>query len=396
MARSGARAGPSQSQSQRPGQSQARGSRRQARVEDSEEEEEQVQEQDDGEPMDLDGDDFETARKVSALVRLALFTEHKRVPLRREEINKKALGTSSRAFNHILELAQQKLRNTFGMELVELPSRAALENGADEEGSKETATGMKKKASAVGSKTYILRSCLDPALVERAALADEDTLAEEQGDLATHYPAVDFEDEDLVIDDSPEAERIPQNYGTLLSWTRGDQLGSLGILYTILALILVHGRAAPDAELRRHLKTLHLPSTGGKPVLNTATATERAQDLNEFLGNLLKLGYLDRQQIGGDAKKGKKTGTGVKRVRNQADEQEAGITYEWRWGPRSFCEVGEENIAQFIAEFMVQNDNDEQEEGAGGARDRNRQQERLKKMYTGVEKAAGGKLAELM
>ncbi|KAF4622441.1 hypothetical protein D9613_009451 [Agrocybe pediades] len=76
--------------------------------------------------------------------------------------------------------------------------------------------------SAVGSKTYILRSCLDPALVERAALADVDTL-KEQGNLATHYPAVDCEDEDLVIDDSPEAERIPKNYGTLLSWTRYNE-----------------------------------------------------------------------------------------------------------------------------------------------------------------------------
>jgi len=101
-------------------------------------------------------------------------------------------------------------------------------------------------ASATGSKTYILRSCLDPILIERAAQRDMDTLTDEQGDLATHYPAVDFEDEDLATDDSPDAERIPKNYGSVISWTKGDQLGSLGILYTILALILVHGRAAPD------------------------------------------------------------------------------------------------------------------------------------------------------
>jgi len=37
-------------------------------------------------------DDKELSRKVNDLVRLALFTEHKRVPLRREDINKKGVS----------------------------------------------------------------------------------------------------------------------------------------------------------------------------------------------------------------------------------------------------------------------------------------------------------------
>jgi len=145
------------------------------------------------------------------------------------------------------------------------------------------------------------------------------------------------------------------------------------------------------------LRTLHLPSNPGvHPILQTAISTQRALDVDEFLGHLLKLGYLDRQQIGGEAgKKGKKGGVGVKRLRSQAEDQEAGITYEWRWGPRSFCEVGEQNIAQFVAEFMVQSDGDQDEGGAAGARARNRRQEQMQKMYAGVEKAAGGKLTEL-
>lgn len=58
------------------------------------------------------------------------------------------MGTNTRAFNRVLELAQQKLRNTFGMELAELPSRAGLEQENDEEENEaRKATGVKKKGS---------------------------------------------------------------------------------------------------------------------------------------------------------------------------------------------------------------------------------------------------------
>lgn len=52
-----------------------------------------------------------------------------------------------RAFNYIFDLAQQKLRNTFGMELAELPSRAGLdqENNIEEENEARIATGARKK-----------------------------------------------------------------------------------------------------------------------------------------------------------------------------------------------------------------------------------------------------------
>ncbi|KAF8131366.1 MAGE-domain-containing protein [Boletus edulis] len=114
--------------------------------------------------MVIDGD--EVGKSYSRdLVRLALFSERKRVLLRREDINKKVL-----------------LRKTFAMEL-------DLQN----------ATGVKKKkgpfsflsplilvlttlrplATAAGSKTYILRSTLDPAIIDQAALSDERLLEEE-------------------------------------------------------------------------------------------------------------------------------------------------------------------------------------------------------------------------
>jgi hypothetical protein len=72
----------------------------------------------------------------------------------------------------------------------------------------------------------------------------------------------------------------------------------------------------------------------------------------------------------------------------------AGDMYEWRWGARAFCEVGEVAIAKFVTDFMVNHgpgagQDDEEEEA------RERKKEKVKKMYTGVERAAGGTLAEI-
>jgi hypothetical protein len=61
----------------------------------------------------------------------------------------------------------------------------------------------------------------------------------------------------------------------------------------------------------------------------------------------------------------------------QAEDAE-GRTWEWRWGPGAACEVGEEGITKFVAEFMVGNADAEEGNAAGGDRRR----------------AGGGKLAE--
>ena len=49
-------------------------------------------------------------------------------------------------------------------------------------------------------------------------------------------------------DDEDDAERVPKYYGSLISWTKGDQLGAIGVLYVILALVLVNGRVMADSE----------------------------------------------------------------------------------------------------------------------------------------------------
>lgn len=364
-----------------------------------------------GGQMDVDGEengDSDLGRKANDLVRLALFCEHKRTPLRRDDITKKVLGANaSRAFNSVFLAAQEKLRKVFGMELVEIPSRAGLDQDNNTNGNEEDlaearrATGVKKKSVALGSKTYMLRSCLHPLIIERAALTDEQILEQELAD--TPFDDSDDEDDNGADDD----ERRPRPYGSLISWSTTDQLGPLGILYVILALILVSGRVMTDVDLRTQLKRLRLASTAGRsPVHFTTSSTHRSMSLDAYLTHLQQKGFLDRQQVGDNA--AKKKGAG-KRIRaTQAEDAEEGRTWEWRWGPRAACEVGEEGIAKFVAEFMVGNadaDEDEDaEEGnaAGGARRRraggaaaaNGREEKLQRMLAGVEKAAGGKLAE--
>ncbi|KAG7442695.1 MAGE-domain-containing protein [Guyanagaster necrorhizus] len=351
----------------------------------TEETDEEDEEGDDG-SMDVDDDeenaprDDDLVRKSNQLVRLALFAENKRNPLRREEISKKVLGSSTRSFNQVFQLAQNTLRKTFGMELVELRSRAELGKdsvGGDEDLDEVRKTaGVKKKAAAAGSKSYILRSILDPAIIENAAQVNEKILEEE---------ALEEDDND------DNDERRTRTYGSLISWSHTDQLGSLGILYIVLALILVSGRVLSDAELRAHLKKLRQPMSGS--VKFDAHSTHKSVSMEAYMNMIIRQGYVERLSVG-DAKKGK-----GKRVRATQRDDDSGATYEWRWGNRAHSEVGEKAIAQFVAEFMVgEQEAEDDEEEVGRSRGRQRQdhaQNKVDRMAAGIERAAGGNLSDL-
>ena len=62
-------------------------------------------------------------------------------------------ANASRAFNSVFLAAQEKLRKVFGMELVEIPSRAGLDQDNNANGNEEElaearrATGVKKKCN---------------------------------------------------------------------------------------------------------------------------------------------------------------------------------------------------------------------------------------------------------
>ena len=188
------RAGPSRSQRQ-PSQTQTqRYGRSQRRLEDEDDDEVAVQNSDDDEETGMDdtttvrvalvsyiSDSFlsfqlnltpheqDLKKRATDLVRLALFHEQGRMPLRRDEISKKVMGSQRGAFKAVFEEAQNILRGTFGMELVELPTRAAVHDptgggtgtgktqekagtqnggeGGDGAGGRQAVTGLRKKGT---------------------------------------------------------------------------------------------------------------------------------------------------------------------------------------------------------------------------------------------------------
>ncbi|KIY51083.1 MAGE protein, partial [Fistulina hepatica ATCC 64428] len=314
-------------------------------------------------------------RKAASLVRLALFVEQRRSSLRRDEIVKKVLGGNGRLFKTVFDQAQTTLRSTFGMELVELRTRAQLEqndNPEEEAGEARAAIGVRKK-NAAGSKTYILRSVLEPILIEYAALTDEQIYEEES--------------QNMDADEADDEDENQRACGSIISWNTSDQLGSIGVLYVILGLILADGRVISDMDLRGYLKRLRL---GPKDSMSLSPlSTHRSVSVDQFLTTLLRQGFVDRDAIGETKTKSK-----GKRVRAQADD-DGGPQYEWRWGPRAHSEIGERAVAQFMAEFMV-GGNEEDEEGENGLGQDKRQDEvHLERMARGIERAAGGNLSDI-
>lgn len=94
---------------------------------------------------------------VKKLVRLSLAAEYSRTPIRRTDISAKVFDNSnSRSFKRVFEDAQAILRATFGMQLVELPTRekTSLKD--------RRAATTQTKASAPTSKSWVLISILPP------------------------------------------------------------------------------------------------------------------------------------------------------------------------------------------------------------------------------------------
>ncbi|KAM5540612.1 hypothetical protein V8D89_005643 [Ganoderma adspersum] len=373
---------PQASQSQPPRATQGGRSRR-AQAEEEPEDDRHMQ---DGPDEDEGGErgDGEIEKKARDLVRLALFHEQRRLPLRRDEISKKVLGSGTRTFNAVLASASQILQRTFAMELVEMQAMPSDKDMSEKDADLLKNTGVKKKAAPTGTKSYILRSLLDPALIEQACSPDAEIRELEQKE------HVD-ENEEFAEDDNPIGQR---STGSIFAWHGSDQLASTGILYVVLALILVEGRVISDNDLRAILKRLQLPAGTSIPL--SSQATTQSVTIDTYLAQLMRQGYIEKHRVGTAAGKG-----GNKRAR--ATQAPAGTddhlqAFEWRWGPRALTEVGERGIAQFVAEFMAGQPGQEEdgEEDAVGASQDEGTQKRVQIIFKGIERAAaGGQLLEV-
>jgi melanoma-associated antigen len=163
-------------------------------------------------------------------------------------------------------------------------------------------------------------------------------------------------------------------------------------------ILMAHWDIAVD--LRANLKRLRLPPKGEIPF--NSQATHKSLSIEAYLNLLTKQNYLDFQRVG--EAKGAGSGKG-KRGRAPAatqNNEDGGGTIEWRWGSRAHSEVGEQGIASFVAEFMVERmgveEQQDEEEGSGRRGEKARQeaaQKRLDGVLKGIHRAAGGNLQEI-
>jgi MAGE family len=71
----------------------------------------------------------EQAKLVKNMIRLALFTEESRREMSREEIGKLVLKDNAKAFLAVFVAAQKQLKDTFGVEMVQVTTRDRKKTG---------------------------------------------------------------------------------------------------------------------------------------------------------------------------------------------------------------------------------------------------------------------------
>ncbi|KAI1417142.1 MAGE-domain-containing protein [Hypoxylon sp. FL1857] len=156
--------------------------------------------------MKRDGDGTED-QLVKKLVRYALACEYARIPIRRDGIREKVLGSHPRSFKRVFEGAQAQLQKVFGMEMVELPVK-------EKRTLKEKQKANARKAAsqnATSSRQYILISTLSPEYKSQSIIAPS---------------------------------RIPST---------PEEAAYVGFYTMVISLIVLNGGELSDTKLRRYL-----------------------------------------------------------------------------------------------------------------------------------------------
>ncbi|KAK4155170.1 Non-structural maintenance of chromosome element 3 [Chaetomidium leptoderma] len=228
--------------------------RRRHAVQDDEEED--VQRQYPQSPDDVDGDGDErmevvgqrdeTSQLIKNLVRYALACEYSRTPIRRDGIREKVLGSNGRDFKKVFAGAQKQLQATFGMQMVELPTKDRNLLTADQK--RKAAKSQSQKETV--SNAYVLVSTLPEAYTK---------------------PAI----------------KAPSKVQS------ADGEASYIALYTmIITIITLSGGELSDPRLRRHLGRLN--AAENMPGMNPNDETSPSEKTELVLQRMIRHGYLVR------------------------------------------------------------------------------------------------------
>ena len=145
-------------------------------------------------------------------------------------------------------------------------------------------------------------------------------------------------------------------------------------------------------QLKNQLKQFHLHWTTKFPLPPYQSVKEIS--LEDYLSQLVKQNYLDRVRSelpGATASQNK-----GRRKSRLDDNGEEGV-FEWKWGTRAHAEMGEESIAQFMADFMHTRWLEEQRQIVQEEEEEEEAAARNKKRRTGNsgQKPVAERLAEL-
>ncbi|KAI0204211.1 MAGE-domain-containing protein [Astrocystis sublimbata] len=180
---------------------------------------------------------------VKKLVRYALACEYARIPIRRDGIRDKVLGTQARAFRKVFDAAQEQLQSVFGMEMAELPVR-------EKRTLKDKQKAVKRGASqaTASSRQYILISSLPQEYRTRPIIGPS---------------------------------RIPST---------ADEAAYVGFYTIIISVITLSSGELSDMKLRRFLTRLN--ASQNLPMDKT----------DHVLQKLIRQGYLDKtvERVEGD------------------------------------------------------------------------------------------------
>ncbi|KAI0476117.1 MAGE family protein [Xylariaceae sp. FL0804] len=194
------------------------------------EEEEEDQDQDGDVHMDS------VDQLVSKLVRYALACEYARMPIKRDGIRDKVLGSNARSFKRVFDGAQVQLREVFGIEMSELPVR---EKRTLRDKQKAAARRAASQASA-SSRQYVLISTLPPAYKAQPIVGPS---------------------------------RIP---------SQPEEAAYVGFYTLLIALVVLSGGELSDTKLRRYLDRLN------------ADQNLPSDKTENVLAKLVRQGYVDK------------------------------------------------------------------------------------------------------
>ncbi|KAK7972784.1 hypothetical protein PG996_007003 [Apiospora saccharicola] len=205
--------------------------RRSRRQVESDAEEASSQDEDGDVSMGGGGDE---AQLIKKLVRYALACEHARIPIKRDGIREKVLGSNSRSFKTIFDGAQLQLRHVFGMEMEELPVK---EKRTLKEKQKATA---RKATGATSSRQYVLVTTLPPAY------------------------------------------KVPEIIAPSRAPSARGEAEYIGFYSFVIAIIVLSGGELSDMKLKRHLARVN--ASQNLPMDKT----------DNVLTKLVRQGYLDK------------------------------------------------------------------------------------------------------